>query len=1046
MGKITQGYKKRICAALLAWVAVMALSSFELLPNHTPSNYEDRIRACFKANRWHEGGLSLDSALKEYPQVATFYELKGQYILHDIEMHPGDSIHHVDHSQKYELARYYLIKSIDMDEKNLKSRRMLLKIEIETRQYSSAIVYCNELLEQSPYNEQLWRTKIDLYRKLGNDQEADRMLERLLTIYPEDEKLREDVIERKAEQANQHHKEQNYVAMEKTMRELIELDPHQADYYRSLFTLYYRNGRMNEALQLCEQAVQTLTSASQREFFVAQRVGLLMEMDRHAEAQAYLASKGTLASSAHLQQLSKELDTELARRARKNDPYEAYAMVYEKQHTSEALKYLIGTSYQRNYYDDALYYIREGLRSGNDPGLLYLEYTVLKRMGHQKQAEKKLRELHEAFPKQNEYATELGEIYLNHASEFMMQGNYDEADSLLLYVYYMAPDSALTEASIKKLMNCYIQTKKYDLAEAFLEETATSLTAESYCAQKAMLLNMRGQSKEALRLLARQYRALPVQKVQERRSISYSYEEIAVPYIKSLVATGMNNTAWAEVQEGLKICPQSNDMLHYAISLSLWKQDTKQARNYALKGIETFPNDPYYKLKNAQLLIQEKDYSHSIDSLRALIEVYPGDSTIMLAFTDCSERMATDYMKNHQTKEAIAVLDTALRFNPDSHVLLYTKYLAYCKLKDWETAEKCLKGYKPDFREYGEYKRSLELMANQQMVNNMTLEYQRARLGSEDAITGNAYLSYTRKMPRTNKHGEKRTHALSFGLAYAGRDGRADNDADVDLVKGGTGIQISAAYERQFNSRLVGRAEAGWSNRYFPTLSANLSMTYDMKKNWQLMAHANYRWLKTYTGVWQMATEFAGYDQTGQPLYANVMKQTGWRIKDKAMIQAGIGAGKTFGMDDRFNVSACVDGFMLQNNLYFNSNAKMTFYPLMDTKSFVFAQAGMGTAPESSLIDQSLAIGFSDLNTFVSMGGQYFVNRYITLGLSGAWYTLLTQKESLSLPLHGTTAQTTKNYSNYFYVHASVILTFPNTKTWGKAKKHAFRYSDETLR
>ena len=100
------------------------------------------------------------------------------------------------------------------------------------------------------------------------------------------------------------------------------------------------------------------------------------------------------------------------------------------------------------------------------------------------------------------------------------------------------------------------------------------------------------------------------------------------------------------------------------------------------------------------------------------------------------------------------------------------------------------------------------------------------------------------------------------------------------------------------------------------------------------------------------------------------------------------------------------------------------FFPLQDKHSFIFAQAGLGTAPESSLIDQSLAVGFSDLNTFTSMGARYFVNRYISLGLSGSWYTLLTQKETLTLPLNGTTAQTTKNYGNYFYVHTSLQLNF----------------------
>lgn len=491
-----------------------------------------------------------------------------------------------------------------------------------------------------------------------------------------------------------------------------------------------------------------------------------------------------------------------------------------------------------------------------------------------------------------------------------------------------------------------------------------------------------------------------------------------------MVAAGMTNVAWEQVEEALEICPESNEILHYAISLSLAQHNDTRAQLYALKGIETFPNDPYFKLKNAQLLILDNEYKSSIDSLRAMLDIYPGDSTIVMAFTDCSENLAMKYMKEKDNESALQVLDTALYFNPNSHSLHYAQSLVYQRMKNWEAAEKSLKSYRPDFTEYSAYKRNLEELANLQVLNDMTLEYQRARLGSEDAITANAFVSYTRKLPRVSREGEKRMDALTFGLAYAGRDGKADDATVTDQTKGGTGVMLSAAMEHQFNSRLTGRVELGWSSRYFPTFVANLSATYDMKNEWQLMGRANFRWLKTYTGIYQMTHEFAGYDGNGNLLYADVMKLTDWTIKSKPMVQVGIGANKNFGVEDRFNASGGLDAFLLSGNFYANGNAKVQFFPLQDKKTFIYAQAGLGTAPESSLIDQSLAVGFSDLNTFTSMGAQYFVNRYISLGLSGSWYTMLTQKETLTLPLNGTTAQTTKNYGNYFYIHTSLLLNF----------------------
>lgn len=1014
---------QRIYTLAITMAMFVLVSGMVSRPYSTPSNYEDRIRAQFRANHWAEGGVILDSALHDYPQVATFYELKGQHILHDIENGTGTA-KTSGRSKSFELARFYLIKSLELDEKNLNSRRLLLKIETETKHYSSAIVYCNELLEETPYNEHLWRTKIDLYRKLGNNQEADRLLERLLTIYPEDNQLRKDVVERKLMLAKQQRDKGDYRSMEESLRQLIELEHDSASHYKALFNLLYRNGRLEEAAEIAENGAQAITTEAERDTFIAKRVALLMEMSRHTEAQNYLSAKRKTIKSSYLQRVKNELDIEMARQARLNDPYEVYAKIYESQHSQEALNYLIGTSIQRGYHDDALYYIREARKHKDSPKLHYQEYLVLKRQGFAKKAENTLKELYERVPNDTAVAIELAETYLGQTSTLIVQGQYEEAIPLLKYVYDMKADQEITQAAQTRLLNCYLQSRQYDYAEALLDECEQEGHTDKYCIQKAMILNQRGRSKEALTLLNKEYHALPDSMEQEKKDISYSYEEMAIPYIKDLIATGMTNVAWDQVQEALEISPESNDILHYAISLSLTQHQDKQAQLYTQMGMEFFPNDPYFKLKNAQLLIQEKDYSTSIDSLRSMLDVYPGDSTIVLAYTDCCENLALQYMKEKDNVMALQVLDTALYFNPGNHSLLYTRSMVYRKMKNWKAAENSLRGYKPDYREYPAYKRSMEELANLQMLNNMTLEYQRARLGSEDAITANAYASYTRKMPWVNRNGEKRTDALSFGLAYAGRDGKADDDNASDMTKGGTGILLTAGLEHQFSNRLTGKAEVGWSNRYFPTLVANLSTTYDLKKEWQLMARANFRWLKTYTGVYEMTHEFAGYDGTGSPLYADVMKLTGWNIKSKPMAQIGVGAGKTLGTEDRFNVSAGVDGFLLSGNFYVNANVKAQFFPLQDKKSFIYGQAGLGTAPESSLIDQSLAVGFSDLNTFTSMGAQYFVNRYITLGLSGSWYTMLTQKETLTLPLNGTTAQTTKNYSNYFYIHTSLLLNF----------------------
>ena len=57
-----------------------------------------------------------------------------------------------------------------------------------------------------------------------------------------------------------------------------------------------------------------------------------------------------------------------------------------------------------------------------------------------------------------------------------------------------------------------------------------------------------------------------------------------------------------------------------------------------------------------------------------------------------------------------------------------------------------------------------------------------------------------------------------------------------------------------------------------------------------------------------------------------------------------------------------------------------------DNKSSLQAMASVGTVPESGALDLSLYDSYNAFNTMVGAGGQYMVNRRLTLGLLGNWY------------------------------------------------------------
>ena len=165
---------------LICFVSIVGVYAFNIIEKddvHTPDYYESNVRSMFGREQWEAGKQLLDEGLSIYPDVNGLNELCGRY-----------------HYRKkdYDTARYFLVRAVRDNPENVEAKQLLIKVEDETRNYSSAICYVNELLEINPYWQGLWRKKIELYRKQGNVEEADRLLRRLRQIYPNDSTVQRD--------------------------------------------------------------------------------------------------------------------------------------------------------------------------------------------------------------------------------------------------------------------------------------------------------------------------------------------------------------------------------------------------------------------------------------------------------------------------------------------------------------------------------------------------------------------------------------------------------------------------------------------------------------------------------------------------------------------------------------------------------------------------------------------------------------------------------------------------------------------------------------
>lgn len=142
-----RGYLLTILVLFVCIVGAFALGAFDRKEIRTPDYYEVNARSMFKNNQWEEGKQMLDEGMQYYSDASGLNELLGRY--------------YYQYKHDYDKARYYLVRAVQRNSDNVTAKQMLVNVEEESGNYSSAICYVNELLEINPYWQGLWRKKLD---------------------------------------------------------------------------------------------------------------------------------------------------------------------------------------------------------------------------------------------------------------------------------------------------------------------------------------------------------------------------------------------------------------------------------------------------------------------------------------------------------------------------------------------------------------------------------------------------------------------------------------------------------------------------------------------------------------------------------------------------------------------------------------------------------------------------------------------------------------------------------------------------------------------
>ena len=516
-----------------------------------PEDYAKIVQEHFANEEWEEGKTLLEEGLGRYPKVSDLQWLMGKYW---------------HHKKDYDQARYHLIKAIEDNYNNVNAKQLLVDVEENTQNYSSAICYVNELLEVNPYWRGLWRRKIDLYRKQGNDVEADRLLKRINQIYPNDTILRKDYIY-SMELGYQHMKKGgNRKEAINTLTELIKAAPGNEQYYLDIINLQLQEGNQEAALGWASNGLSEIPGSYS---LISKKVGILGELARYPEALVFMRDQMRKNNSAALRQLYNHILLEAAQAERQRDPYVLYGIVYDNgKNNKEALDYLLNTSVTRGYSDDAFYYLREAKKKygDTDKGILYKEYLLYRKMNEKDRAFSTLNKLYELYPDDYDILLAICEQHMEKAERLIELGLHAEALPHTQFIIQKQVDSEITGIAWERALGCYISMKKYNEALAALDTLTTRYPEyENGIWKRAFILDKMDKTAEALDIYLS---AIEHSGEDMRMFYVIGYEELAIPYIKKCMEAGNTQRAHDTACKLVQLNPSSDLGLRYAINTS----------------------------------------------------------------------------------------------------------------------------------------------------------------------------------------------------------------------------------------------------------------------------------------------------------------------------------------------------------------------------------------------------------------------------------------------------------------------------------------------
>lgn len=893
---------------------------------HPASYYVDQITNLFSQHRWAKGKELLDESLEMYPDDATLHYLAGRYWWN---------------GKNYDRARYHLVKACQINYHYVDAKTLLVNIEEITGNYSSAICYVNELLEVNPYWKGLWLRKVDLYKKMGNYDEANSLLQRLSQIYPTDATITGDYFDVLESTYQQARLAGDTNAAEAALKEIVHITPSDTDYQMAYTNILVREGRTTDALNNLTYAINATPGNA---ILIQRATEIMLAEGKTAGALALVRAQYEEHKTPELKRLYDSVLAESARMQDESDPYDMHMRVYNAEHSASALQYLLTHSVKKGYYDDALFYINEARKRRGDLAKWYMmEYEVYDRMGRHDSAGKVLDAGLKYFPDDYDLNLAACRQKLSEASSEMAEGSYNQAIQLLEFVRRHSVEPEYRGVAVRRLATCYRETAQMDMAVLMLKERLKYDPEYQVTVDYASLLVKQGRPEAALQAIQASFD--DARDTVALRALGNAYKETAYPYLKEKLASGAVKGLQPITDMILAIDPKDYWGLRYSL------RTADDALPYALRGIRVYPDDLTFPIRAANILSDRGHNERALNILRSYLSDFPADDDLQRAYAGVSDKVANVLFKDKDYDRAEAVLDSALAMRPLDPGLRYTRGLLYEKRHQWDSAYVYQRHYQPSVLEEGEFKARMNAIRAHTLKNTVDVGADIFRFTDSQHLMGNAGVGYMHSWQEDE---------LELRVNYTGRDADYDSDEQMYNSVGGQGLQFQGAWTHEFGKIVSLKGATSYGTAFFPRWTVDADFNWHLPKDWDLQTVLSYRYMRDRSSMYSGAL---GLYHTFDSMYA--------------------GGKVTLGT--------------LKDSFFFNAQARVRFYPVDGGRSYVEAQGGAGTAPELTFLNYYYDAGiYNNLNSFVAVMGSWAVTYNLALQLSGTWTTVYDQRSTVT--------------------------------------------------